>query len=62
MKKISGVGPVLEEKLHSIGITKFEQIAKFKKADIEKVDERLNFKGRIDRDEWIKQAKELMKG
>ena len=62
LKKISGVGPVLEGKLHELGITKYEQIAKFKKADITKVDDRLNFKGRIERDDWVKQAKELMKG
>lgn len=62
LKLISGVGPVLEGKLHALGITRFEQIAKFKKADITRVDEVLNFKGRIDRDEWVKQAKALAKG
>jgi small subunit ribosomal protein S2 len=59
LKKISGVGPVLESKLHDLGITKFEQIAKFTPDEIGKIDERLNFKGRIERDEWIKQAAEL---
>jgi small subunit ribosomal protein S2 len=59
LKKISGVGPVLEEKLHSLGITKFAQVAAFTAAEIEKVDTRLNFKGRIERDGWIAQAKEL---
>ncbi len=60
LKKISGVGPVLETKLHELGIKKFEQIANFSKDDITKVDDRLNFKGRIERDDWIKQAKEFM--
>ena len=59
LKQITGVGPALEKKLHELGITKFEQIAKLKKAEIQKVDDRLNFKGRIDRDEWVKQAKAL---
>lgn len=59
LKKISGVGPVLEEKLHSLGITKFAQVAAFTAPEIEKVDTRLNFKGRIERDGWIAQAKEL---
>jgi len=59
LKKISGVGPVLEAKLHELGITKYAQVAAFKTTDVEKVDARLNFKGRIERDGWIAQAKEL---
>jgi len=59
LKKISGVGPVLETKLHELGITQFAQIAGFSPEDIEKVDTRLNFKGRIERDGWIAQAKEF---
>ncbi len=62
LKLISGVGPVLEKKLNDFGVTQFAQIASFKKADIEKLDEGLNFKGRIVRDEWVKQAKALAKG
>jgi len=62
LTKISGVGPVIVGKLEKLGITTFAQIAAFKKADIADIDEKLSFKGRIDRDEWIKQAKELMKG
>ena len=60
LKKISGVGPVLEEKLHALGIIRFEQVANFTAEEITMVDDRLNFKGRIERDEWIRQAKELM--
>ncbi len=59
LKKISGVGPVLEGKLHELGVTKFAQIASFTPEEIEKVDDRLNFKGRIERDGWIAQAKEF---
>ena len=62
LKLISGVGPALEKKLNDFGVTQFAQIAKFKKADIEKLDEGLNFKGRIARDDWVKQAKALAKG
>ena len=62
LKQITGVGPVLEGKLHALGITKFEQIANFSADDIAKVDERLNFKGRIERDDWLSQAAELAKG
>lgn len=62
LKLISGVGPVLEKKLNALGITKWDQIGKFKKADITMVDDALSFKGRIDRDDWLKQAKALAKG
>ncbi|MGH1352682.1 MAG: 50S ribosomal protein L21 [Methyloligellaceae bacterium] len=61
LKKISGVGPVLEKKLNALGITKYSQIAEFSDKDIQKVDEVLNFKGRIQREDWISQAKELSK-
>jgi small subunit ribosomal protein S2 len=57
LKKISGVGPVLEGKLHALGITTFAQIAAFSSEDIAKVDDALSFKGRIERDDWISQAK-----
>ncbi len=57
LKKISGVGPVLEKKLHDLGVTKFSQIAAFTEEDIARVDDDLNFKGRIERDDWISQAK-----
>ncbi|MEP3046825.1 MAG: 50S ribosomal protein L21 [Roseibium sp.] len=59
LKKISGVGPVLEKKLNALGITSYEQIVGFSAEDIARVDEVLNFKGRIERDNWVEQAKEL---
>lgn len=62
LKMISGVGPVLEKKLNAFGVTQFAQVAKFKKADIVKLDDALSFKGRIERDDWVKQAKALAKG
>ena len=60
LTKISGVGPVLVEKLNALGITRFEQIAAFTDDDIAKVDDRLDFKGRIEREDWISQAVALM--
>ena len=62
LKQISGVGPVLEGKLHDLGITKFAQVAAFTPEQIAQVDDALSFKGRIERDEWLKQAAELAKG
>lgn len=62
LKKISGVGPVLEGKLHDLGIYHFSQVAAFTAEEIEQIDAELNFKGRIDRDDWLGQAKALAAG
>lgn len=62
LKKISGVGPALEKKLNALGLTTYAQIADLSKDDIAKVDDALSFKGRIERDDWMSQAKALAKG
>ena len=62
LKKILGIGPVLEEKLNEMGIFHYSQIAEFSDADVVNINTHLNFPGRIERDEWIPQAKELMYG
>lgn len=59
LKKLSGVGPALEKKLHEAGVTTFAQIAAWTEEDIAAMDEKLSFKGRIEREGWIEQAKEL---
>lgn len=61
LKLISGIGETLEKTLHKCGIFYFEQIASFNLKDVKTVDELLNFRGRIDRDDWIKQARVLMR-
>jgi large subunit ribosomal protein L21 len=62
LKKLSGVGPALEKKLLEAGITTFAQIAAWTEEDVAAMDEKLSFKGRIEREGWIEQAKELAKG
>jgi small subunit ribosomal protein S2 len=62
LKKIGGVGPVLEKKLNALGITRFDQVANFSDEEVAKVDEALNFKGRVMRDDWIGQARTLAAG
>ena len=59
---IGGVGPALEKKLAAAGITSLTQIAAWTAEDIAAFDEKLDFKGRIERDEWVEQAKELIAG
>ncbi|GHE02740.1 50S ribosomal protein L21 [Defluviimonas sp. 20V17] len=61
LKKLSGVGPALEKKLHEAGVTSFAQIAAWTEADIAEMDEKLSFKGRIEREGWVAQAKDLAK-
>lgn len=62
LKKISGVGPKLEGLLHDNGVFHFDQIAAWNADEIAYMDDQLSFKGRIERDGWIAQASELMKG
>ncbi|MBE9475955.1 MAG: 30S ribosomal protein S2 [Proteobacteria bacterium] len=62
LKKIGGVGPKLEETLNKLGVYQFAQVAAWSNDEIMWVDDNLSFKGRIERDDWIGQATELMKG
>lgn len=60
LKVISGVGPAIEEKLHSFGVYKYEQVANWNAENVASFDQLLSFKGRIERDNWLQQAKDLM--
>ncbi len=57
---ISGIGPVIEEKLHAMNITTFAQIAVLTAGEIAEINEKLSFEGRIEREEWVEQAKALI--
>ncbi|WP_371036674.1 NADH:ubiquinone oxidoreductase [Rhodosalinus sp. FB01] len=60
LKKIKGVGPKLETLLNSLGFYHFDQIAAWSEDEIAWVDENLEgFKGRVTRDDWVAQAKDL---
>ena len=62
LQLIAGVGPRNEALLNELGIYTWAQVAAWKKAEREWVDSYLRFKGRIEREEWVKQAKALAKG
>lgn len=63
LKKISGVGPFIEQKLNTIGIYTFEQVSKFSDEDIKNVTDLIEFfPGRILRDDWRGQADVLKNG
>ena len=60
LKRIKGVGPKLEKLLHRNGVTTFEQLANLNPKEVEELDSKLeSFQGRIERDNWLEQAKEL---
>lgn len=61
LKKIKGVGPVYEEKLNSIGIFTFTQVSKLTPEAIKAIEELTKyFPGKIEREDWVSQAKNLM--
>jgi|APTNR8051073442_1049403.scaffolds.fasta_scaffold05161_9 predicted flap endonuclease-1-like 5' DNA nuclease len=59
LKQIHGIGSKLEDVLHQLGIYHFDQIAHWKQEHVAWVDDYLRFRGRIEREEWIKQARVL---
>ncbi|WP_196259062.1 hypothetical protein [Pelagibacterium limicola] len=61
LKKIRGIGPRLEANLQERGITHYDQIAKLTKKATSELDAELNLRGRIEREQWVEQAKALMK-
>jgi large subunit ribosomal protein L21 len=62
LKLISGVGPALEKKLHDHGYTSLAQIAALTPEQTAEIDEKLNFKGRVEREDWIGQSADLLAG
>ena len=60
LTQIKGVGEELVTRLDKIGVITFEQIANWTDDDIATVDEVLSFKGRIERENWVDQARDLM--
>ena len=63
LSRIKGLGPKLRAILAEQGITRFEQIANWSEADVERIDATLGrFAGRITRDQWVEQAKLLSAG
>jgi predicted flap endonuclease-1-like 5' DNA nuclease len=60
LKLIVGIGPVLERMLHRLGVSTFRQIAHWSDREIDEIDAKLpEFPGRIRRDGWVTQAREL---
>ncbi|WP_295556221.1 hypothetical protein [uncultured Hyphomicrobium sp.] len=62
LKRIRGIGVLIEKKLNSLGITAYEQVANWTRGDIDRMSQILDFKGRIERENWIEQARILASG
>jgi predicted flap endonuclease-1-like 5' DNA nuclease len=60
LRLIVGIGPVLERLLQQLGVATYRQIARWSARDIDEFDAKLpEFPGRIRRDDWVTQAREL---
>jgi predicted flap endonuclease-1-like 5' DNA nuclease len=62
LKQIKGIGPQIEAKLNAAGINSFSQIAAWSTKQQAEFAEQLSFAGRIEREQWVSQAKILAKG
>jgi predicted flap endonuclease-1-like 5' DNA nuclease len=62
LKRIRGIGVLIEKRLNAIGIRRYEQIANWTSGDIDRVSRMLEFKGRIERESWVEQARILASG
>ncbi len=59
LTKIKGIGAVIAKKLNGAGIQTYAQIAAWTEEEVQDFSERLAFKGRVQRDRWREQAREL---
>ena len=62
LKQISGIGRQNEQKLNALGIFHFDQIAAWTPENVAWAGSYLAFPGRIDRENWVAQAKTLAAG
>lgn len=62
LRRLIGIGPVNDKLLKGLGVTTYAQIAAWTAADVKRIEDTLNFDGRIAREKWIEQAKLLAAG
>ncbi len=62
LKRIKGIGPAIEKTLNALGYCSYRQIANLTADDISRIAGRLRgFSGRIQRENWTGQARELLR-
>lgn len=63
LTRIKGLGPKAAAQLKLLGITRFAQLGALDTAQAQAVDERMGvFRGRLERDRWVEQARYLSRG
>ena len=62
LKRIRGIGVLIEKRLNSVGVVSYDQVADWTTDDIDRVSASLDFKGRIERENWVEQARILAAG
>jgi NADH-quinone oxidoreductase subunit E len=63
LKRVKGIGKVLEKNLHAMGIYHYEQLAELTPDNISWLTDYVSFpEGRIDDENWTGQAKALAEG
>jgi predicted flap endonuclease-1-like 5' DNA nuclease len=62
LKRIRGIGVLVEKKLNALGIDRYAQIASWTRTDVERFGRLLDLAGRIERESWIEQARILSTG
>ncbi len=62
LKRIRGIGVLIEKRLNALGISSYAQIANWTGNDIDRISQTLDFKGRIERENWVEQARILSSG
>lgn len=60
LQQIKGIGPKIADILRELGVRRYAQIAAWSAQDVESINARLKFKGRIEREGWIPQARDLL--
>jgi predicted flap endonuclease-1-like 5' DNA nuclease len=61
LKRIKGIGPALERRLNELGVHTLAQLAELSPAEVERINAKLDFPGRIQRERWIEQARDLLR-
>ena len=59
LRRIKGIGPQNEARLHALGVWRYSQIASWNRANVQWIGGYLSFPGRVDRERWVEQAAKL---
>ncbi len=59
IEEILGIGPVIGSHLRQQGVTTFAQIAAWSPEDAVRIGDEIDFPGRVERERWIEQARDL---